>query len=143
MGPGWLLDQHGCVLRGQRENVSDRPVPVRYWVGERTLLCVLGDYIFLDLERTKSFLKITNQLPKLFRASDGFTPRPRYIHCFPRLDGQACVVQHSPARFTSIAHGLPSSCLSQSGAEAAEGGMLTPLERVYELWRVREAVASW
>lgn len=43
------VGQHGCVFPGQRESVNKRPVPVRYWVGERTLLCVLGDYIFVDL----------------------------------------------------------------------------------------------
>lgn len=40
---------------------------------ENSSLCPWGLYL-RGFGRTKSFLKTTNHLPKLFRASDGFTP---------------------------------------------------------------------
>ena len=79
-------------------------------------ICILG------LEKTRSFFKITNQLPKFLQGLDGYTPKFRLAVLF----GQAS--PHVPPRIS---------------ARGRKGGVLTPW--VEQCWDPLgcEAAASW
>lgn len=124
-----LLRSHGY---GERTRELTGPVQSPH---ERKLFFCLfaspGIRLLQVWGRTRSFFKITSQLPMLFQASEGPWP----IDPFPKLDWQASVVKHpyySPNPIlTSIMHVLPPSLSFYSFSQWSSGTNGCSLETVW------------